>query len=178
MVSRYSALEQYNLGEERIGRPVILCPLHQHRWDGEEICSVAFRFQVHRQICILFCLERIAVFKSVLPYPSVPPEAWHPSTTIGKGVCVVEIVIQCLGSATEPALGIFHQTSPLKIIPGWLSIYLSRSSPFFPGCQTWFPRSVPERQMAGAVVCIATFNVVTMLLQSIIRSSHKFNFTR
>ena len=47
-----------------------LCPLRQPRW--EEVCSLASRFQVryalHRQICIRFRLERIALFKSVRPW--------------------------------------------------------------------------------------------------------------
>ena len=35
--------------------------------DGEDVCSVTFRSQAHRQICILFHFERISILKFVLP---------------------------------------------------------------------------------------------------------------
>ena len=53
---------QSNLSEEGVSRPADYANL-----DGDEVCSEAFRFQVHRKICILFRLERIALLKSVLP---------------------------------------------------------------------------------------------------------------
>ena len=38
---------------------------------------------------------------------------------VGKGIrAIAEHVMQCLGPATEPAFGVFHQTPLLQIVPG------------------------------------------------------------
>ena len=51
--------------EVSVNRPADYVPCAN--LNGEEVCSIAFRFQVHRQVCILFRFERIAIFKSVHP---------------------------------------------------------------------------------------------------------------
>ena len=39
--------------------------------------------------------------------------------TVGKGIrAIAEHVMQCLGPATEPAFGVFHQTPLLQIVRG------------------------------------------------------------
>ena len=49
--------------------------------------------------------------KDLVMSPCVP--------TFGKGICAIaEHVMQCLGPATEPAFGVFHQTPLLQIVPG------------------------------------------------------------
>ena len=67
---------QSNLGEEN--RPADYAPCAN--LDGEEVCSVAFRFQDHRQICTF--PPWVHCYIQVWPpkVPSPPPEWWHPST--------------------------------------------------------------------------------------------------
>ena len=52
---------QSNLSDGGISRPAPWANLN-----GEEVCFVAFCFQVHRQICILFCLECIAILNYIM----------------------------------------------------------------------------------------------------------------
>ena len=59
------AARQSNLCEESVSRPADYAPCAN--LDGEQVCPVSLRFQVHRQICILICFERVAVLKPVLP---------------------------------------------------------------------------------------------------------------
>ena len=67
---RSFSAKQSNLSEKNLSRPADYALLDYYDYsnlDGEEICSVTFRFQVHRQICILFRFEHITTFKYVLP---------------------------------------------------------------------------------------------------------------
>ena len=62
---RSFSARQSNHREESISRPADYAPCAN--LDGEEVCPVSLRFQVHRHICILICFERVAILKSVLP---------------------------------------------------------------------------------------------------------------
>ena len=56
---------QSNLREESVSRPADYAPCA--KLDGEQVCPVSLRLQVHRQISILICFERVAVLKPVFP---------------------------------------------------------------------------------------------------------------
>ena len=88
------------------------------------------KISVRAQVCLgncCFCGLTHSL-KGLVMSPRIP--------TIGKGICAIaKHMVQCLGSATEPAHGVFHQTPPLQIFPrGQLVAHLSTHIVHLPCC--------------------------------------------
>ena len=67
----------------------------------------------HSRVCLGNCcfFDLTHFSKDLVRSPRIP--------TTGKGTrAIVEHVMQCLGSATESAFGVFHQTPLLEVVPG------------------------------------------------------------